>query len=323
MSLMIPIIVGIVFFSAMFLFLGPKLLDKEGNLRTKQAIKTFSESKAVAVVGDYNVMKAPASSETSLAAIIVSKIPYLSEVPSLVNKSGASIGGLGGFFTVVFVILGLGSMITIALGLGSIGFGLTVFLALYVPKKYVRWRVDKRTEVFLESFPDALDMIVRSVRSGHPLNTALKIIAENMAPPISTEFKQVVDEISYGRSVSEALFKLSERIDQTDISFFVVVLAVQQETGGNLAEVLSNLSNIIRKRKQLRLKIKALTSEARLTAWVLGSLPGLLLVVLSVMSPGYLDPLFKTEKGKNLLMVAMSMVGGAIMLIRRLMRIDI
>lgn len=323
MSFMIPVIAGIVVFAGLFLYLGPKLLDKEGNLRTKQAIKTFSERNAsLGLSDDYNVIKA-ASAEPSIFAVLVSKIPYLSEVPVLVNKSGASVGGLGGYFLFMLVLGSVGLLLTLVTGVGTGGYILTAFITLTVPKKYVKWRIDKRTEVFLEAFPDALDMIVRSVRSGHPLNTALKMIAENMAPPISTEFKQVVDEISYGRSVSEALFKLSERIDQTDISFFVVVLAVQQETGGNLAEVLSNLSNIIRKRKQLRLKIKALTSEARLTAWVLGSLPGLLLLTLSVMSPGYLDPLFKTEKGKNLLLVAGTMVGGAVMLIRRLMRIDI
>ena len=103
-------------------------------------------------------------------------------------------------------------------------------------------------------FPDVLDMIVRSVKSGFPLNTAIKLIAENMEPPVSTEFQQVSDEVALGRPLNHSLARLAERIPEQDIKFFVVVLNVQQETGGNLAEVIGNLSGIIRKRKHLRMK---------------------------------------------------------------------
>lgn len=173
---------------------------------------------------------------------------------------------------------------------------------------YVRWCIKKRSAHFLNGFPDALDMIVRSVKSGYPLAGAIRMVAENMSPPISTEFKQVADETAYGSTLVDALKRLCQRIDEPDIRFFVVVLSVQQEVGGNLAEVLSNLSSIIRKRKHLRLKVKAITSEGRATAWVLGSLPFFVFFVINKMSPKHMDPLFDTALGNMMLASAIGIV---------------
>lgn len=186
----------------------------------------------------------------------------------------------------------------------------TLLLSYYLPRKLLLSRVDKRNREFLDIFPDAMDMIVRSVRAGHPLSASLRMIAENVDPPVSTEFKQVIDEISYGRTMAEALARMADRIDQPDLNYFVVVLSVQQETGGNLSEVLSNLSDIIRKRKLLRLKIRALTAEARATGWVLGLMPIIVFAIIYWMSPGYLTPLLTTPLGNAILGAA----GGLVML---------
>ena len=166
-------------------------------------------------------------------------------------------------------------------------------------------------------------MIVRSVRSGHPLNSAMRMIAENMDNPVKEEFKQVVDEVSYGRSLPEALNRLAQRIDEPDLNFFVVVLSVQQETGGSLAEVLSNLSSIIRKRRQLRLKIRALTSEGRATSYVLGGLPVVEFIALYFVTPAYLDPLFDTIQGNVILGVAAGLILIAMWIVRAMVNIDI
>lgn len=173
---------------------------------------------------------------------------------------------------------------------------------------YVKRAIKKRSAVFLNNFPDALDMIVRSVRSGYPLAGAIRMVAENMSPPISTEFRQVADETAYGSSLVDSLKRLCQRIDEPDIRFFVVVLSVQQEVGGNLAEVLSNLSGIIRKRKHLRLKVKAITSEGRATAWVLGLLPVFVFLAIYKMSPKHLAPLFDTTMGNFMLAFAIGIV---------------
>src|SRR5690606_15135902 len=137
----------------------------------------------------------------------------------------------------------------------------------------------------------------------------------NMSDPISTEFSQLVDEIAYGRTLTQALDNLCKRIDEPDVQFFTVVLNVQQESGGNLGEVLSNLSTILRKRKQMRLKIKALTAEGRMTAIILGSLPVAVLGVLHLVSPDYLIPLFDRPIGNFLLFLAGGMVVTAFLVV--------
>ena len=229
---------------------------------------------------------------------------------------------------IVVIILAIGVFFLVTIGLsGSLGPAIATLVGLaagyFVPKKYLNRKITKRNEAFINQFPDAVDMIVRSVRSGHPLNTALKMVAENMDPPISTEFKNLVDEIAFGRTNTEALRRLSYRVDEPDLHFFVVILSVQQETGGNLAEVLSNLSGIIRKRKQLRLKIKAMTSEGRATAYILGSLPLVVFGAIHITSPDYLTPLFTTTGGNIILGTAVGLVALAAFIIKNMLNIDI
>ena len=183
-----------------------------------------------------------------------------------------------------------------------------MLLSIMLPRKLLLRQVDNRNQQFLDVFPDAMDMIVRSVRAGHPLTASLRMIAENIDPPVSTEFKQVIDEISYGRTMPEALARMAQRIDQPDLNYFVVVLSVQQETGGNLSEVLSNLSDIIRKRKMLRLKIRALTAEARATGWVLGLMPIIVFGIIYYMSPDYIMPLLTKPLGNIILVAATGLV---------------
>ena len=219
----------------------------------------------------------------------------------------AGIAGSINKFMLVHIVIGM-LVLWFLRGQGIWAIVAAVAVVYFCAWFYVRRCIKKRSATFLNHFPDALDMIVRSVRSGYPLAGAIRMVAENMSPPISTEFKQVADETAYGSTLVDSLKRLCQRIDEPDIRFFVVVLSVQQEVGGNLAEVLSNLSNIIRKRKHLRLKVKAITSEGRATAWVLGSLPVFVFLVISKMSPQHLTPLFDTAMGNLMLASAIGIV---------------
>jgi tight adherence protein B len=227
------------------------------------------------------------------------------------------------FFMASVALLCLLLFTGLRLGLGLLSPLLAVVVTYFLCWKFLARQVRKRNEAFLNLFPDALDMIVRSVKTGYPLNAAIKMVAENMVPPVSTEFRQVAEEVAYGRPLLEALQRMTVRIDEPDIRFFTVVLAVQHEAGGNLAEVLSNLSTIIRKRKHLRMKIKALTSEGRTTAWILGSLPVLLFGVLSFLAPEHLRPLFITDSGRMILTLAITLVASGAWIVRQMIDIDI
>jgi tight adherence protein B len=228
---------------------------------------------------------------------------------------------IGMFFGVLLLILM--SLVFALKGAGIWGVLTALALTYLAAWWYTNRRIAKRNQTFLNLFPDALDMIVRSVRSGYPLNAAVRMVAENMQAPVSTEFKQVADEIAFGSTLIDALKRLSERVDEPDTHFFVVVLAVQQEVGGNLAEVLSNLANIIRKRKHLRLKIKAMTSEGRATAWVLGLLPLFEFLAIYIVSPSHLTPLFVTHLGNLILASAIGIVLLGAFIVRQMINIEV
>lgn len=273
------------------------------------------------ITGDaVSLLKQEAADHSSLTAGVLS-VPGARYIYELALKAG-----LGNKIPLlVFGIVALFIVVTVlsAQILGAVGVAVGAAAAFFLPRFYLKRRIKNRNEAFINMFPDALDMIVRSVKSGFPLNTALRMISENTVEPIQSEFRQVVEEIAYGRTMTEALVRLGQRIDEPDLQFFIVVLSVQQEAGGNLAEVIGNLSGVIRKRKQLRLKIKALTSEGKATAWVLSALPVLVFIALWFISPQHLEPLFNTSTGHIVLGVAVGLIALSSWIVSQMIDIDI
>ena len=219
--------------------------------------------------------------------------------------------------------LAAGTAVFFYLGIGPLGFILAIPFAYFFPYLHCKKRIRKRNRKFIDQFPDALDMIVRSVRSGFPLSVALQMLAENAEEPVRGEFRQVVDEIALGRSLPQALSRLATRLNEPDIRFFVVVLSVQQETGGNLAEIIGNLSSVIRKRKQLRHKIYAMTSEGRATAWVLSLLPVFVFAALYFLQPGYLSAFWTDPTGRIFFATAIGLVGLCAFVVKQMINVDI
>ena len=169
--------------------------------------------------------------------------------------------------------------------------------AIGLPVMVVGILAERRRKKMQAQFPVALDIFVRALRSGHPISGALEILTQEMEDPIGTEFGLVSDEVAYGADLTEALNDMAERWDLDDIRMFVVSLSVQNETGGNLAEILNNLSQVIRERTSLLLKVRALSSEGRMTGWLLTGLPILTFVILFSSNPAFYlgvagDPIF-------------------------------
>ena len=178
--------------------------------------------------------------------------------------------------------LGFGRFFLLAVAALAIGAGLPLF--------WFQLRADRRRRKFQEQFPVALDIFVRGLRAGHPIAAALDLLTTEMADPIGSEFGLVVDEVTYGAELKEALAAMAERWDLDDMRMFVVSLSVQSETGGNLAEILENLSRVVRERASMMLKVRALSSEGRMSAWMLSVLPVGTFVLLFLLNPAfYLD----------------------------------
>ena len=172
---------------------------------------------------------------------------------------------------------------------------------LWLPHLAVGFLMARRRGRFLKVFPDAIGLMVRGLRAGLPIGESVGAIAREMPDPVGEEFRRAADEVRLGEPLEEALGRAARRIDLPEFNFLVISLAVQKETGGNLAETLENLEHIIRRRQQMRLKIKAMASEATASALIIGSLPFIMAGLMYVTSAEYMSLLFTTPLGQVML----------------------
>jgi len=179
-----------------------------------------------------------------------------------------------------------------------------VFCCTILPFLVLHVLRSRRRKAFGAQFPDALDMIVRSLRAGHPVPIAIGLVAREMKDPIGSEFGIVADEITYGIDLESALRNLYFRIGQDDLPLFVTAVGIQASTGGNLGEILDNLSKVIRERFKMRRKVRALASEGRASAIILSSLPLLLMVIIHIVAPDFYGAVWNEDLTKKVLMAA-------------------
>lgn len=171
---------------------------------------------------------------------------------------------------------------------------LSLFIGVGGVYFWVNGQAKKRLALMEEQLPDAIELIVRSLRVGHPLNSAIGIVAKEIADPLGSEMGLIADEAAYGRDVPEALRALAERVDLQDLRFLAVAVAIQQKSGGNLAEILEGLAKVVRARFKLFRKVKAITAEARWSGVFLSAFPVLAAVVINVMKPDYYSEVSET-----------------------------
>lgn len=196
-------------------------------------------------------------------------------------------GGLG-FAVLMLVFLKTGAPL--------LGLVAGLFVGAGIPHFMVSRAINKRMENFTSRLPDALDLLVRGLRSGLPVTETLGVVASELPGPVGEEFKLVTDRIKVGRTMEEALQDTADRLNMPEFNFFCITLAIQRETGGNLAETLSNLSDVLRKRAQMKLKIKAMSSESKASAYIVGSLPFIVFALIYWINPVYLSKFFVDER---------------------------
>jgi len=303
------------------ILLFPKAVPDDTSDYTQQALDRIYEENRASENDQLAIMRDSLREEKPLVRAV-----FGSAIMRPIYEAALQAGYGSTLISLVWLMLGVFFATLILLLL--VGFSwwaplIAVLFAYYAPYRHCMKRVRMRNRKFLDQFPDALDMIVRSVRSGFPLSVALQMLAENMENPVKEEFRQVVDEIALGRTMPQALGRLASRINQPDIRFFVVVLSVQQETGGNLAEIIGNLSSIIRKRKQLRHKIRAMTSEGRATGWVLGLLPVFVFCALLVLQPDYLRAFWTDPLGMTLFATSVGMIALCVFIVNQMVSVDV
>jgi tight adherence protein B len=194
---------------------------------------------------------------------------------------------------------------------------------LLVPHLVIGFLIGRRKKKFLASFPDAIDVLIRGLKAGLPAAESMRILAQEMTGPVAEEFLRVTDGLKLGGDFDEVLWSAATRINLPEFNFFVITLTIQRETGGNLGETLENLSDMLRKRRQVKLKVKALSSEAKASAIIIGSLPFALFGVLYVLNRDYVMMLFTHPTGPILVGIGFAMQAIGIAVMAKLVRFEI
>jgi len=227
----------------------------------------------------------------------------------------------------MFISLAVGAAVGfgVYMFMGDIKFaGAAAFISGFgVPRWALSFAIGRRQKKFIAHFANAMDIIVRGVRTGLPLGDCLKIIAHESPEPVASEFLLVVEGEALGVPVDVCLERMYERMPLPEVNFFATVLNIQRTTGGNLGESLSNLSNVLRGRKMLREKIKALSAEAKASAMIVGSLPIVVMIIITIASPEYMTELYTTPTGHRNLAIGAGMMMVGTFVMRRMINFKI
>jgi len=198
-----------------------------------------------------------------------------------------------------------------------------MLVGFVLPYSYASYRRSKRFEKFEELFPEAIDTLARAVRAGHAFTTALEMITDEVAEPVSGEFRQLFEEQKFGMPVRDALLNLTERMPLVDVKFFVTAVMLQRETGGNLAEILDNLSYVIRERFKIQRQVRVYTAQGRLTMALLMGMPPIIVTVMLILNPAFIRPLFSDPIGHTLLVAGITLQTVGYFVIRKIIRIQV
>jgi tight adherence protein B len=269
--------------------------QQQRRLRRAQRESTASDRAATAL----NVRRDTGESRVPFLNMIVNAVmPNPAKLRARIARTGKRIT-LGQYFvTMLVVAAAVSAALRLAFDLPAIACLLAgVTIGVGLPHMAIGFLGKRRLTKFNNLFPEAIDLIVRGLRSGLPVSESLKTVAREVADPVGPEFAQIADSITFGMTMQDALWAAAARLDIPEYRFFAITLAIQQETGGNLAETLDNLSSVLRRRKQMRLKIRALSSEAKASACIIGSLPFVMFGIILAMNPTYAMKLFTDPRG--------------------------
>ena len=229
-----------------------------------------------------------------------------------------------------FVAIALASGLIIA-ALATLATGFDLFLLL-VPSTYagmlathaaVRMRGEAMSERLMKQLPNALDTIIRGIRAGLPVLECIASVGKEFEDPIGAHFRTISERVQLGESLDAALWRLAKVVDRPEVDFLAISISIQMETGGSLAEALGNLADLLRKRDAMKLKIRAISSEAKASAMIIGALPFVMLGLLTVMSPDYIMPLFTDPRGQIMLLVGLASISAGSFVMWRMTKFEI
>jgi tight adherence protein B len=253
---------------------------------------------------------------------IAARVPALQDLDLMMEQAGMK----GHLPTFLMSTIGLSA----ALGLATLALTrfwpaavLAALIGALLPYMVVRWRRTKRLYQFEEMLPEAIDLLARAIRAGHPLSAGMKMVADETSEPIASEFRRTHEENRFGLPFEDALLAMADRVSVVDVRILTTAILIQREVGGNLAEVLDNLANVIRMRFTIRRQLRVYTAQGRFSGYVLAILPIAVGVAIYNLNPSYMRLLFTDPVGKLMLLVAVVFQIGGFLWIRKIIDIEI
>lgn len=294
---------------------SPEVMQLERRL---QALSAGSHGGAEAI----SLLKRRSLEGASAFERILASLPRISTLDRLIEQSGTTMTlprlAVMMLLTALSVFLvALVFKVPFAFALAA-GAGVAL-----VPPLYLMAMRDRRLRQLDAQLPDAVDLIARALRAGHAFPSALQMAGEELPAPIGEEFRIAFEEINYGISMNDALLNLATRVPSDDLRFFVIAVLLQRETGGNLAEILDNISTLIRERFKLMGTVRVLSAEGKLSAWILTLLPFGTALMINIVNPGFMSVLWKDPAGLRLVAVAAALMVLGILWMRKIIRIRV
>jgi tight adherence protein B len=276
-----------------FAFSGPSAA-RAGTRRLGALRARHSESSNALVDAQLRRIKSGRTNKMDAAAM------HFLPRPALLKKRLAMTGKTWTVGQYGMVTLGLTIAVTLAILLLHAPFILALLVGLFVgaglPHKVVSFFINRRIAKFTAKFPDAIELLVRGLRSGLPITETITVVAQEVPGPVGVEFKSITDKMKIGRTLDAALQDTADRLGTPEFQFFCITIAIQRETGGNLAETLANLATVLRMRGQMKLKIKAMSSESKASAYIVGSLPFIVFIMIMMINATYMQNFFIDQR---------------------------
>src|SRR5436309_3774116 len=298
---------GIFFLAVLFIggvyFFIWEMPDREKRRKIKDRLESISEAGRRAPSPELDLIKKELLSDVPAINKILLQFSHSSRLKKLINQADMKLK-VSTFILISLILFALGVVLSQQLiNILPVSILVGGFLSSF-PLLVVLYKRKRRLDKFEELFPEALDLLTRAVKAGHAFNTGIEMIADEMVDPISKEFKITYDEQNFGLPLKQALFNLVERVPLLDLKFFVTAVLMQKETGGNLAEILTNLSHVIRERFKIMGEVRTFSAQGRLTGYILTAVLVAMGLILSMMNWQYMSALFNEKVGHYMLAVA-------------------
>jgi len=328
---MLPLIAILVFVVvALGVFAVASLLDQRNaqarllreRLSTVQEAAARQPSEELALLRDEMLSKIPALDNLLRRSSRISNLQPFLEQANLKIRAG-NILVLCLISAVVLAAVGFLAAGSLPQNQALLFAAVGLVLGGFLPYSYASYRRTKRFQKFEELFPEAIDTLARAVRAGHAFTTALELIANELSEPVASEFRKLFEEQKFGLPVRDALMNLAERMPLVDVKFFVTAVMLQRETGGNLAEILDNLSYVIRERFKIMRQVRVYTAQGRLTMLLLMGLPPVIVVTMLLTSPAFIRPLFSDPIGHVLVVAGVVLQTLGYFVIRKIIQIQV